>query len=30
VTRLLITNAMVIRGNATPAFGPVDILVQDG
>lgn len=30
VTRLLIKNAMVIYGNATPAFGPVDILVQDG
>lgn len=30
VTRLLIKNAMVIYGNAKPAFGPVDILVQDG
>ncbi|RPJ63760.1 MAG: hypothetical protein EHM24_23920, partial [Acidobacteria bacterium] len=29
-TRLLIRNAMVIYGNAKPAFGPVDILVQDG
>ena len=28
--RLLIRNAMVIYGNAKPAFGPVDILVQDG
>ncbi len=30
VKRLLITNAMVIYGNAKPAFGPVDILIQDG
>jgi hypothetical protein len=30
VTRLLIRNAMVVYGNAKPAFGPVDILVQDG
>ncbi|MEK6629892.1 MAG: hypothetical protein AABY89_04040, partial [Acidobacteriota bacterium] len=30
VTRLLIKNAMVVYGNAKPAFGPVDILVQDG
>jgi len=30
VRRLLIRNAMVIYGNARPAFGPVDILVQDG
>ena len=30
VGRLLIKNAMVIYGNARPAFGPVDILVQDG
>lgn len=30
VTRLLIRNAMVVYGNARPAFGPVDILVQDG
>ena len=29
-TRLLIRNAMVIYGNAKPAFGPVDILVQGG
>ena len=29
-TRLLIKNAMVIYGNAKPAFGPVDILIQDG
>ncbi len=29
-SRLLIRNAMVIYGNAKPAFGPVDILVQDG
>jgi imidazolonepropionase-like amidohydrolase len=28
--RLLITNAMVIYGNAKPPFGPVDILIQDG
>src|ERR671918_1019211 len=28
--RLLIRNAMVIYGNAKPAFGPVDILVEDG
>ena len=28
--RLLIRNAMVVYGNAKPAFGPVDILVQDG
>jgi imidazolonepropionase-like amidohydrolase len=30
VRRLLIRNAMVIYGNAKPAFGPVDILVEDG
>jgi imidazolonepropionase-like amidohydrolase len=30
VPRLLVRNAMVIYGNAKPAFGPVDILVQDG
>jgi cytosine/adenosine deaminase-related metal-dependent hydrolase len=30
VKRLLIRNAMVIAGNATPAFGPVDILAEDG
>lgn len=30
VKRLLIKNAMVVYGNAKPAFGPVDILVQDG
>ena len=30
VKRLLIRNAMVVYGNAKPAFGPVDILVQDG
>jgi imidazolonepropionase-like amidohydrolase len=28
--RLLITNAMVIYGNAKPAYGPMDILVEDG
>src|SRR5260221_13626337 len=28
--RLVITNAMVIYGNAKPAYGPVDIVVQDG
>ncbi len=30
VKRLLITNAMVIYGNAKPPYGPVDILIQDG
>ncbi len=30
VGRLLIRNAMVVYGNGRPAFGPVDILVQDG
>ena len=30
VPRLLIRNAMVIYGNAKPAFGPTDVLVQDG
>jgi imidazolonepropionase-like amidohydrolase len=30
VKRLLITNAMVIYGNAKPPFGPVDILTEDG
>src|SRR5262245_61972620 len=30
VKRLLITNAMVIYGNAKPAYGPMDILLQDG
>lgn len=30
VGRLLITNPMVIYGNAKPAFGPMDILVEDG
>jgi len=29
VKRLLITDAMVIPGPATPAYGPVDILVQE-
>src|SRR5438093_4966813 len=28
--RLLIRNAMVIYGNAKPAYGPVDIVVEDG
>src|SRR5258708_310437 len=28
--RLVITNTMVIYGNAKPAYGPVDIVVQDG
>jgi imidazolonepropionase-like amidohydrolase len=28
--RLIIRNAMVIYGNGKPAFGPVDIVVQDG
>lgn len=30
VKRLLVRNAMVVYGNGKPAFGPVDILVQDG
>ena len=30
VTRLLIQHAMVIPGPGTPAFGPTDILVEDG
>ena len=30
VKRLLIRNAMVIYGNGKPAFGPTDILIQDG
>ena len=30
VKRLLIANAMVIYGNAKPAYGPMDILVEDG
>lgn len=30
VKRLLIHNAMVIYGNAKPAFGPMDILVEGG
>lgn len=30
VRRLLIRNAMVIYGNARPAFGPADILIEDG
>ena len=30
VKRLLITDAMVIYGNAKPPFGPVDILIVDG
>jgi imidazolonepropionase-like amidohydrolase len=28
--RLVIRNAMVIYGNAKPAYGPVDIVIQDG
>src|SRR3954464_1853474 len=28
--RLVIKNAMVIYGNAKPAYGPVDIVVEDG
>ena len=28
--RLVITNAMVIYGNAKPPYGPVDIVVQNG
>ena len=30
VQRLLIQHAMVIPGTATPAYGPVDILVENG
>ena len=30
VKRLLIRNAMVIYGNARPAFGPTDVAVEDG
>jgi len=30
VQRLLITKAMVIYGSGKPAFGPADILIQDG
>jgi imidazolonepropionase-like amidohydrolase len=30
VKRLIIKNAMVIYGNAKPAYGPMDIVVQDG
>ena len=30
VKRLLIKNAMVIEGPAVPAYGPVDILLEDG
>src|SRR4030042_2215811 len=30
VKRLLIKNAMVIYGNAEPAFGPTDICVENG
>jgi imidazolonepropionase-like amidohydrolase len=30
VKRLRITNAMVIPGTGVPAYGPVDILVEDG
>jgi imidazolonepropionase-like amidohydrolase len=30
VKRLLIANAMVIYGNAKPAYGPMDIFVEDG
>jgi len=28
--RLIIRNAMIIYGNAKPAYGPMDILVEDG
>ncbi len=28
--RLIITNAMVIYGNGRPAFGPADVVVEDG
>ena len=30
VRRMLVQHAMVIPGNGTPAFGPTDILVEDG
>jgi imidazolonepropionase-like amidohydrolase len=30
VNRLIIRHAMVIYGNGKPAFGPTDILIQDG
>jgi imidazolonepropionase-like amidohydrolase len=30
VKRLLIQNAMIVYGNGKPAYGPTDILVQDG
>src|SRR5258708_7119615 len=30
VKRLLIKNGMVIRGTGVPAYGPVDLLVEDG
>jgi imidazolonepropionase-like amidohydrolase len=30
VRRLLVQHAMVITGNGTPAYGPVDILSEDG
>src|SRR5438552_929617 len=30
VTRLLIRNAMIIPGTGVPAYGPTDILTQDG
>jgi imidazolonepropionase-like amidohydrolase len=30
VKRLLVRNAMVIPGTATPAYGPTDILLEDG
>ena len=30
VKRLRITNAMVIPGSGVPAYGPVDILIEDG
>ena len=30
VKRLLIRNAMIIPGNGTPAYGPIDLLAEDG
>ena len=28
--RLIIRNAMIIYGNAKPAYGPMDVVVEDG
>jgi imidazolonepropionase-like amidohydrolase len=30
VKRLVVSNAMIIYGNAKPPYGPMDVLVQDG